>query len=191
MTTKPVTRKRNTLPPGPVAFLITCGHAANMARRPGGFGDQRVGFSGHRVSDELGHRLYAEISSFVSDPAGFRRRRRAAIDVMIEDVKVETTLELQPDGRIEHKHNYRTPNDEAIVGLCLAFLCDPRFPNDEVRLCKLETCERVFFRRGSKRQYCSQGCSDAGDRLQAARVRVPAMRARDAKASTAQSRKHK
>lgn len=165
MTANSVSKKWAGLPPSLAGYLDLCAHAANFSLCPGGFGDAVVKFSGRRVSDDLAARLYGEFAAFVADPSAFRKRRRSAIDVMLDDVKVATTLELQHDGRIEHRHTYSTPTDEAIVGLCLALLCDPRFPPDEVRLCKLDSCRRVFRRLGSKRRYCSDGCTEKADHI--------------------------
>lgn len=158
-------KKWGGLPPGLAGFLDFCALAANASLLSRGLEDRGLSISGHRVTDQLTARLYSEMTAFIASPGAFRRSRRTAIDVWLDDVKVRTTLELLPNGRIEHRHHYSAPSDDAVVGLCLAILCDPRLSRGEVRLCKSAPCRRIFRRLGSKRVYCSDQCTERADRI--------------------------
>lgn len=173
------------LPPGLAGYLDLCLLCANSADPAGlGFG------VGHAATAQLGKRLRTEISAYIRSPGGFRRRRRAAADVLIDEVRVHTTLSLRPDGRIEHLHSYRTTSDDAVVGLCIAILRDPRLARDEVRRCALDSCGRLFRRLGTKRVYCSPACTESGDHLLAVE-RNRRKRQRDAQTARSASRASK
>jgi hypothetical protein len=111
---------------------------------------------------KLKARLHKVFTEYLADPVTFKSRRRAATEVMLDEIRVETALRLHKDGTLEHVHRYSFPSDDAVVGLCIAHLADPAFRTDLIRKCQWEPCGRFFWRQG-KRIYCCDECTNAAD----------------------------
>lgn len=168
-------------------MFVSAANIANRRVNPRGMGIRDLRISDRQITDALAVRIREEMVAFVTDPGGYRRQRRVQAARAISDIGVKTTLVMRADGGLEHQHIYDFPSDDALLGLCIAYLCDPRLPPDELRQCQLDECGRLFFRTG-KRRYCSDRCSELGDQVRAATIRMPRMRQHDA---AARARKHK
>lgn len=120
---------------------------------------------------KLSNMIRAELKR-VLDPA--RHRSRAQIDVMIEDIKVHTSLQLLPNSSLRHVHRYEAENDEAIRGLLWAYLMDPDRPfGKSLRRCQHKDCRAYFFvkygpKGGGNQKYCSDDCALSADRAMGA-----------------------
>jgi hypothetical protein len=88
------------------------------------------------------------------------RALRASADVALNEVTVDTELELSADGRLIHVHRYRPRDHEGVIGMMLAFLLDPALPyGATVRRCALRSCDQYFLatpgaKGGPRRRYC-------------------------------------
>lgn len=126
-----------------------------------------------RDAKALRSRVRDALSTASSSLATARRKRRKAIDGMLDGISVETDLCLKADGRVEHQHRYKPVHHDSAIALLWMFLLDPGRPfGNELRQCALPDCGRFFLAQknpsgGPRRKYCSTDHAHKADKLKA------------------------
>ncbi|MEP7314195.1 MAG: hypothetical protein ABI859_16550 [Pseudomonadota bacterium] len=102
--------------------------------------------------------LRKRLEDFIAAGKKDRARFRAIADSALEEVAVDTTLQLNEDGELEYVHSFHPGHRDGQEGLLLAFLLSRSDPfGDELRKCL--HCSRFFLavknpRGGPRPKYC-------------------------------------
>jgi hypothetical protein len=118
------------------------------------------GDAAFRKIGDLSELLRARLDQFLCAKGQTLQALRASANVAVSEIKVDTELEIAPNGQLVHIHRYFPGGGDGVVGMLMAFLLDPNLPfGAAVRRCALESC-RIFFlansgaKGGPKRRYC-------------------------------------